>query len=268
MFKINRRSITKTSSNFAINRAKPTQYSSLSKSILNKSFKDYGRHLNKLSTQKINSFKRLTKQNIKQLQLKRIKAKADLNNALKNAAEKQQLDNKNIIYKNSVLPAIPDYIPVSQKQQNTNNDLPSDNDISKLPKRTIQTPEDMANLFNQIMNGTGQIPQIQEDGTIKYDQNAIKTNNNQQQHIKNFQDIRQYIPEILDKIKTTIIDDKRIQYIKYIQTICTLYSQFSHNNMIKSIILRSLQKINRQQLFKIPSDKLQDLITLVLKYLV
>jgi hypothetical protein len=50
MFKINRRSITKTSSNFGVNRAKPTQYSSLSKSVLNKSFKDYGRHLNKLST--------------------------------------------------------------------------------------------------------------------------------------------------------------------------------------------------------------------------
>jgi len=62
MFKINRRSqsCSKTITHRSVNSLKKNQ-PTLNKSILNKSFKDFGKQVNNLSTQKLNSYKRLTK---------------------------------------------------------------------------------------------------------------------------------------------------------------------------------------------------------------
>lgn len=294
MFKINRRNnnISKKPITYrTANQFKKNQQS-LNKALLNKSYKDFEKQLNNLSIQKINSYKRLTKQNIKELQLKRSNARKDFNNALNDAAEKQQMSNNQLVYKNSILPPIPKYIPNSSKHTQTKDDIiaihnnrdihkqqenikQNNNDIDKLPKRVIETQEDMANLFNQIMNGTGQIPIINQNGQIEYKEQNIEKNNQhkenqikQQQKIITIEDIQDKIPTLLQQLESKILSNKHINYLRYIELIIELKNKFQKNSMIKSIIHKAIQKLNNQQFFKIPSDKLKELIQIVYKQLV
>lgn len=253
MFRINRRSLNGSRSNGIPTSSSTRRNSTLSqKSVLKRSIDDRNKLNKKITTQKINSFKRLTKENIKQLQtLRKIKQKQQLLNKNKLTSIEEQIQKQNN-NKFAGLPQIPAYISPF-KQQKT---------IEDLPVRKIQSQEDMAKVFNAIMNDMPEeLPKPKQ----------------QQPHLNNFGGIQGIYKEqqkpviqvnyqILEKkLRQQILDQKQINYSKYIQIAINLKTQFPKNNMIKSIILRAIDRYNRQQFYKIPDDKLKDLITIILQ---
>lgn len=244
MFKINRRSGAGASRMPSMHSASPYSTPKVNtKLAINKTFRDDRKLATKLNVEKLNSYKRLTKQNIVQMELKRITALAKQKRDIQR--QPQNNNTKNLYQQHPGLPPIPRYQAKQQPQKN------SDEYISSLPTKTIQTQQDMAKLFNQIMNGDAPAVSQQEqpvDTQVSLDNIELKYD------------------QMINKIKTQIIDQKNINYLKYIQIAINLKKQFPTNNMIKSIIQKSMDRYNRSQFFKIPSDKIKEVIDIILSF--
>ena len=251
MFKINR-----FGTNGRCNKGLPTASInkrisvSNNKKILNRSLSDFNKLNKKITIEKINSFKRLTKENIKQLNLRKSIAQNSFRFNKKQVSLEQQI-NKQTKNQNNIseLPKIPEY----KAQQNNK-------DIQQLPVRKIQTQEDMAKIFNSIMNGND----MQQLSKPKQKQNNSNDNKNMSQSINDIKNKQINYDKIIDNLKKEILDQKNINYMTYIQIAINLRKKFPKNNMIKSIILKAIDRHNRQQYYKIPDDKLKDLIDIIL----
>lgn len=249
MFKINRRSGGSSRGGVPLSNYNSRSSSITKKSVLKRSISDSNKLNKKITTQKINSFKRLTKENIKQLDtLRRIRQKQQLINSKKITSLQDQVQNN----KNREMPSIPEYVSPFKQEKN----------IEDLPVRRIQTQQDMARVFNSIMNGTTEdLPKPMQNQPHLNNMGAVQGTYIPQQKAQ-FQIDYQKLQK---KLRQQILDQKNINYSKYIQIAVNLKAQFPKNNMIKSIILRSLDRYNRQQFYKIPDDKLKDMIAIILQ---
>ena len=69
----------------------------------------------------------------------------------------------------------------------------------------------------------------------------------------------------MQRIKAQIFDDIHIDYIAIIKAGYNLYKEFSKNNMIKSIMLKSIDRYNRTQFYKLPDDKLKTIVQMIIQ---
>lgn len=252
MFKINRRNTSNSGRNgIPLSNYNSRSSSITQKSILKRSISDSNKLNKKITTQKINSFKRLTKQNIKQFDtLRRIRQKQQLINSKKITSIQEQLQKKQ--NRESLLPQIPEYVSPLKQEKN----------IEDLPVRRIQSQQDMARVFNSIMNGTTEdLPKPIQNQPHLNNMGAVQGVYVPQQK----KQIQIDYQKLEKKLRQQILNQKNINYSKYIQIAVNLKTQFPKNNMIKSIILRSLDRYNRQQFYKIPDDKLKDMIAIILQ---
>lgn len=267
MYKINRLSSNIPSSRRNITITPSAKRNLFSKTGLVRDLRDYHSLLNKHSLDRLNSMKRLTKENISTFDFQRLKNKKQTNSTLqaKDNTEERQ------IYRNSILPKIPDYKPI-HTQNNDNIEKSNQNNTPKtfeeaqnmLKTRKIQSQEDMAKVFNAIMNGDAIQPKTDvEMTTLNNQKNEVNQQNKQNIEISDQQKANIKL-EVLKQLKQKIINDDHIDYNQIYDICNNLYSQFPKNSMIKSILMRAIDRFNRSQFYKIPDDRIKQLVQIVI----